>query len=133
MQWLEANLVTVIIFAVIAWMVWGRVVRPKLLGIQKMTADKYADFQSEPHTLIDVRSAGEWNGGRASNAIHIPLNEVTQRMNKIPKDKPVVLICASGMRSSMAAVKLAKAGYEPVYNFAGGMGSWCAAKLPTKA
>jgi rhodanese-related sulfurtransferase len=133
MQWIQENLMTVVTFGVIAWLVWGRIVRPKLLGIQKMTAGKYASFQSEPHTLIDVRSSGEWRGGRASNAIHIPLNEVAQRMNKIPKDKPVVLICASGMRSSMAATVLAKAGYSSVYNFAGGMGSWCAAKLPTKS
>jgi len=133
MPWLEENLMTVIILAVVAWMVWGRIVQPKLLGIKKITADKYKGFKDEPHTLVDVRSIGEWRGGRASNAIHIPLDEVRSRMTRIPKDKPVVLICASGMRSGMAATMLAKAGYSSVYNFSGGMGSWCAAKLPTKS
>jgi rhodanese-related sulfurtransferase len=53
-------------------------------------------------------------------------------MNKIPMDKPVILICASGMRSSMAASMIAKAGHGDVYNFVGGFGSWCAAQLPRK-
>ena len=131
MEWLQANLMMVITFAFVGWIIWGRIVRPKLLGIKKMTADLYINFK-EPHTLVDVRSEGEWRGGRASNAIHIPLNELGQRMNRIPKGKPVVLLCASGMRSSMAATMLAKAGYASVYNFSGGMGSWYAANLPTK-
>ena len=133
MPWLQDNIVTVLILTFVAWVIWGRVVQPKLLGIQRMTAEKYKSFKDEPHTLVDVRSIGEWNGGRASNAIHIPLDEVNRRLSRIPKDKPVILICASGMRSGMAAKMLAKAGYKSVYNFAGGMGSWSAAKLPTKS
>ncbi len=129
MAWVQENIVSVIMLLIIAWLIWGRVVRPKLLGIKKMTAGAYSDFTDE-HTLVDVRSIGEWNGGRASNAIHVPLNEFEQKMNNIPMDKPVVLICASGMRSSMAASMIAKAGHKEVYNFSGGMGSWMAAQLP---
>jgi rhodanese-related sulfurtransferase len=51
----------------------------------------------------------------------------------ISKDLPLVVICASGNRSAMAATKLANAGFEPVYNFSGGMGSWQAAGLPMKS
>ncbi len=131
MAWVQENIVTVLILLVAAWMVWTKVVRPKMLGIKKMTAGAYPDFKDE-HTLVDVRSTGEWNGGHPANAIHIPLNEFEQKMNKLPKDKPLILICASGMRSSMAATMAAKAGYQDVYNFAGGFGSWCAAQLPKK-
>ncbi len=131
MAWVQENIVTVLILLIVAWMVWTKVVRPKMLGIKKMTAGAYPDFKEE-HSLVDVRSTGEWNGGHPANAIHIPLNEFEQKMNKIPKDKPLILICASGMRSSMAATMAAKAGYQDVYNFAGGFGSWCAAQLPRK-
>ncbi|MDQ7005570.1 MAG: rhodanese-like domain-containing protein [Ghiorsea sp.] len=131
MAWIQENIVTVLILLVVVWMVWTKVVRPKMLGIKKMTAGAYPDFD-ESHTLVDVRSTGEWNGGHPANAIHIPLNEFEQKMNSIPKDKPVVLICASGMRSAMAATMVAKAGHKDVYNFAGGFGSWCAAQLPKK-
>ena len=131
MAWIQENIVTVLILLVVAWMVWTKVVRPKMLGIKKMTAGAYPDFKEE-HTLVDVRSTGEWNGGHPANAIHIPLNEFEQKMSAIPKDKPLILICASGMRSSMAVTMAAKAGYNDVYNFAGGFGSWCAAQLPKK-
>ncbi|MDQ6978036.1 MAG: rhodanese-like domain-containing protein [Ghiorsea sp.] len=131
MEWIQENIVTVLILLVVLWLVWARVVRPKMLGIKKMTAGAYPDFD-ENHTLVDVRSTGEWNGGHPANAIHIPLNEFEQKMNSIPKDKPLILICASGMRSSMAATMAAKAGYNDVYNFSGGFGSWCAAQLPKK-
>jgi len=131
MEWIQENIVTVLILLVVAWLVWARVVRPKMLGIKKMTAGAYADFD-ENHTLVDVRSTGEWRGGHPANAVHIPLNEFEQKMGEIPKDKPLILICASGMRSSMAASIAAKAGYKDVYNFAGGFGSWCAAQLPRK-
>jgi len=132
MTWLNDNLMMVLTFAFLAWMVWGRVVRPKMLGIKKMTPEIYQSIRNEPHTLVDVRTEGEWRGGRAANAIHIPLADIEKRMRSIPKNKPVVVICASGMRSSMAATTLAKSGYTPVYNFAGGMGSWRSANLPTK-
>ena len=131
MAWIQDNLPLVIAFAIVGWMVWGRVIKPKMLGIKKMTAGAYPDFK-EDHTLVDVRSSGEWNGGHPANAIHVPLNEFEQKMHKIETDKPVILICASGMRSAMAASMIAKAGHKDVYNFAGGFGSWCAAQLPRK-
>ena len=131
MAWIQENLALVIAFVIVGWMVYVKVVRPKMLGIKKMTAGAYPDFD-QAHTLVDVRSTGEWNNGHPASAKHIPLNEFEQKMNKIPEDKPVVLICASGMRSAMAATMLAKAGHKDVYNFAGGFGSWCAAQLPKK-
>lgn len=131
MAWIQENIVTVLILLVVAWLVWTKVVRPKMLGIKKMTAGAYPDFD-ENHSLVDVRSSGEWNNGHPANAIHIPLNEFEQKMGSLPKDKPLILICASGMRSSMAATMIAKAGHQDVYNFAGGFGSWCAAQLPKK-
>ncbi len=131
MEWIQSNIALVIAFAIMGWMIYARVVKPKMLGIKKMTAGAYPDFD-ENHTLVDVRSTGEWRAGHPANAIHIPLNEFEQKMGKIPKDKPLILICASGMRSSMAAAMAAKAGYTDVYNFAGGFGSWCAAQLPRK-
>ncbi|MDQ7057157.1 MAG: rhodanese-like domain-containing protein [Ghiorsea sp.] len=131
MEWIQENIVTVLILLVVLWLVWARVVRPKMLGIKKMTAGAYPDFD-ENHTLVDVRSRSEWNNGHPANAIHIALNEFEQKMGSLPKDKPLILICASGMRSSMAATMAAKAGHKDVYNFAGGFGSWCAAQLPRK-
>ncbi len=55
-----------------------------------------------------------------------------QRSDEIPLDQPVVVICASGNRSAMAATKLAKLGFTTVYNFSGGMSAWGGTQLPVK-
>ncbi|MDQ6979083.1 MAG: rhodanese-like domain-containing protein [Mariprofundaceae bacterium] len=82
--------------------------------------------------MIDVRSLGEWNTSHPNSARHIPLGKIDSQTNNIPQDKPVVFICASGMRSASAAAKVAKAGHPDVYNFSGGLSSWDTAGLPIK-
>jgi len=132
MAWLQENIMMVLTFVLLAWIVWGKFVKPKLAGVKSMSAQDFKALKGQPYTLIDVRSMGEWQGGRAADAIHIPLHEVKQRLQEVPKDKPVICICASGMRSLSAASIIGQAGYTPVYNFSGGMGSWVASSLPTK-
>ncbi|OIP99387.1 MAG: rhodanese [Zetaproteobacteria bacterium CG2_30_46_52] len=132
MAWIQENLMMVLTMALIAWIVWGKVVKPKMAGVKSMSAADFKALKDKSYTLVDVRTVGEWKSGKAAGAIHIPLHEVKQRLNEVPKDKPVICICASGMRSLSAASAFGQAGYKPVYNFSGGMGSWMAANLPTK-
>lgn len=70
--------------------------------------------------LIDVRSPGEFAAGNAPGTINIPLNELGNRLNEIPKTVPVVVACASGTRSGMAKMLLKKNGYLQVHN----IGTW---------
>ncbi|MBK8047108.1 MAG: rhodanese-like domain-containing protein [Anaerolineales bacterium] len=77
----------------------------------------------EAHTLIDVRTAGEFASGYIPGAINIPLQELNGKLNKIPKDKPVIIYCASGSRSGSAANMLLQTGYTEVYDL-GGISSW---------
>jgi phage shock protein E len=72
-------------------------------------------------TIVDVRSEAEFRGGSYRGAINVPLQALSGRLDRIPKGKPVVVYCASGSRSAMAARILKKAGYEDVSN-AGGLG-----------
>lgn len=71
-------------------------------------------------TVVDVRSEAEFRGGAYRGAINVPLQVLPSRLDRIPKDRPVVLYCASGSRSAMAARILRKAGYADVSN-AGGL------------
>jgi len=71
-------------------------------------------------TVLDVRSEAEFRGGAYRGALHIPLQELAARLSRIPRDRPVVVYCASGTRSAMAARILRKAGYPDVSN-AGGL------------
>jgi phage shock protein E len=71
-------------------------------------------------TIVDVRSEAEFGRGGYRGAINVPLQALSGRLHRIPKDRPVVVYCASGSRSAMAARILRKAGYADVSN-AGGL------------
>lgn len=70
--------------------------------------------------FVDVRSAAEFASGNAPGSFNIPLQELGNRLNEIPKASPVVVCCASGSRSGMAKLLLKKNGYPNVYN----VGAW---------
>lgn len=69
--------------------------------------------------IIDVRERGEYDNGHIKNVLNIPLSELRQRINEIPKDKPVYLHCRTGQRSYNAALALQNLGFNNVYNITG--------------
>lgn len=71
-------------------------------------------------TIVDVRSETEFQGGAYRDAINLPLGVLSGKLHRIPKDRPVVVYCASGSRSAVAARILKKAGFADVSN-AGGL------------
>ncbi len=79
--------------------------------------------------LIDVRADHEWEVGRIVGASHVPLPELPQRLGEIDKDRPVVVYCRGGNRSSMATEALTDAGYEAVKLDEGIVG-WSEENLP---
>jgi glyoxylase-like metal-dependent hydrolase (beta-lactamase superfamily II)/rhodanese-related sulfurtransferase len=76
--------------------------------------------------LIDVREPQEFNDalGHAPGAVLIPLGQLPQRFQEIPKDKPVAIICRSGARSGRATLFLKQNGFDRVANVSGGMLRW---------
>jgi len=70
--------------------------------------------------IIDVREVGEYELSHIIGARNIPLSEIRQRTNEIPKDEPVYLHCRSAQRSYNAARALQNLGYTNIYNIAGG-------------
>lgn len=70
-------------------------------------------------TLLDVRTAEEFATGNINGFVNIPVDELRERAGELDKDRPVYVICQSGLRSYIAARTLAGRGFE-VYNFAGG-------------
>lgn len=69
--------------------------------------------------IIDVRTPGEFQGGHIKGAVNIPLDTLQRQLGKIKKDKPVIICCASGMRSGSATGILQSSGYKEVYNGGG--------------
>lgn len=70
-------------------------------------------------TLLDARTKGEYLQGHVNGFINIPVDELRERMQEIEKDKPVYVICQSGLRSYIATRILTGSGYD-AYNFSGG-------------
>jgi len=62
--------------------------------------------------LVDVRVDHEWETGHLPGAVHIPLAELSGRVGEIDKDRPVILYCRGGNRSTMATVALREVGYD---------------------
>jgi rhodanese-related sulfurtransferase len=81
--------------------------------------------------LLDVRTPQEYKEGHIQDAELIPLNELANQLNRIPKEREVICICQSGSRSSVAAQQLNSLGYK-VSNLRGGMELWARAGLPVK-
>jgi rhodanese-related sulfurtransferase len=79
--------------------------------------------------VIDVRADHEWEAGRISGATHLPLDELAQRAGEIDKERPVLLYCRGGNRSTMAAAALAEAGYD-ASKLSEGIVGWSEAGLP---
>lgn len=92
--------------------------------IKKMlggNSEEIKELVNNGAVIIDVRSPGEFSGGHAKNAVNIPLDTLGNNIAKIKKyKKPVVLCCASGMRSSRAKGVLINKGVENVHD----AGSW---------
>jgi rhodanese-related sulfurtransferase len=79
--------------------------------------------------LLDVRTEHEWEAGRIAGASHLPLAELAERTGEIDKDRPVVLYCRGGNRSTMATTALAEAGYD-ASKLTEGIVGWDEAGLP---
>jgi rhodanese-related sulfurtransferase len=75
--------------------------------------------------LLDVREADEWAAGHAPTARHLPMSELTGRLDELPEDDPLYVICRSGGRSARVVAYLANQGY-PAVNVDGGMQVWSA-------
>ncbi len=75
-------------------------------------------------TLIDIRNPGEREAGGIPGSIHIPLAQLRNRMGEMPTDKPIVVHCAGGWRSSVAASLLRANGFRKVSDLLGGYAAW---------
>jgi len=74
--------------------------------------------------LLDVRAVGERAKSRIAGSLSIPLSQLEQRLSEVPRDRPVIVHCAGGYRSSIAASLLARAGIGDVSELAGGIAAW---------
>jgi len=88
----------------------------------------------EKAVVVDVCEATEYAAGHVAGAKHAALGQLEQKLPGMVKNKatPVILVCASGARSSRAVGIARKLGYEQAHSLSGGMRAWKAANLPVE-
>lgn len=90
------------------------------IGVQEAKAK----FKDNGVQFIDVRTPGEYKANHRKPFQNIPLSNMSSEIEKLDKEKEVVVICQSGMRSTKAAKMLKKNGFQKIYNVKGGMSAW---------
>ena len=83
-------------------------------GAKEVSREEAKELLEGGAQLVDVRVAHEWEAGHIAGATHLPLEELAERSNELDADRPVVLYCRGGTRSSMAAEALEGAGFDAV-------------------
>ncbi len=88
---------------------------------------------SDAPLALDVRGPGERAQSYVPGSVHVPLTQLAARMGELRRDRPMLVYCAAGYRSSIAASLLQREGFAAVSELAGGMAAWETAHLPVAA
>lgn len=109
--------------------------RPDLLvGTERTAPAQLAEElrSPSPSLVLDVRGPKEWQNKHIPGSINIPLNHLAERMKELPRDRKIVVHCAGGYRSSIAASVLQQNKFGNLAELSGGIAAWEAAKLPVQ-
>jgi rhodanese-related sulfurtransferase len=95
-------------------------------AIQILSVQDLAKWREEQRdfVLLDVREDDEVAFAAIDNHVHIPMNLIPLHHSKLPDDKPIAVYCHHGIRSMNVALFLEKAGFDKLYNVAGGIDAW---------
>ena len=131
-QFLQQNWMLVALAAGSGAMLVWTFIGGKLTGVEEADTLKATRLYNDDALVLDVREDKEYASGHIPKAKHIPLGQLTSRIQELEKfkGKPILVTCRSGQRSARACGMLKKAGFETVYNQAGGIIAWERANLP---
>ena len=134
-EFILQNLALVAIFVASGLMlVWPEILR-LVGGSAEIGTFEATRLMNQAGTLVlDVREAKEFAAGHLPRARHIPLGELSKRVEELGKfkDKAVIVTCRSGARAGSAIRMLRKAGFNAVYQLKGGVTAWEQASLPVE-
>ncbi len=109
------------IFVVVIGAVAALVVVQRLMGGRRVSSSVVLEKIKAGAQVVDVRSVAEYQSGAYPGAVNIPVQELDRRLGELARDRPVVVYCASGMRSASAERLLRARGFADVVN-GGGLG-----------
>jgi rhodanese-related sulfurtransferase len=94
-------------------------------------SEAFTKYQNGAYVL-DVRTQEEWDEYHAPNTTLIPLDQLASRLNELPRDREIVVVCRSGNRSQQGRAVLLDAGFEQVTSMKGGLNEWRASGYPVE-
>lgn len=98
----------------------------------EVTVDQAHELYEQGVFFLDVRTQEEWDQFHAPDSTLITLDQLEGRLNELPQDEPIVVVCRSGNRSQTGRDILLKNGFEDVTSMAGGLTAWQAAGYPVE-
>ncbi len=107
--------------------------RPQPVATQlpaEITVAQVAQAQKGGAFILDVREPSEWTQAHISGATLIPLGQLPNRLNEVPKNREVIVVCRTGVRSAQGRDILKQAGFTNVTSMTGGLTQWQAQGLP---
>lgn len=116
--------VNYLIIALFLFLIFRRYLPTK--GVNNISTTQLKnELKDKNKQFVDVRTPGEFKGNHIRGFKNIPLQQLVQKAEKeLSKEKEVIVICQSGMRSGQASKLLKKSGYSKVTNVKGGMNAW---------
>ena len=131
-QFLQDNWMLVSLAVVSGAMLTWSFIGSRLSGVEQADTLKATRLYNDDALILDVREDKEFAAGHIPKARHIPLGKLSSRIQELDKHKkkPILVTCRSGQRSARACRMLKKAGFETVFNLAGGIIAWERANLP---
>jgi len=110
--------------------------RPDLVAFVERLSPQFAAeliASNQPPLAIDVRAPREREQRHIEGSLSMPLNHLARDLRALPKDRPLLVHCAGGYRSSIAASLLKASGFDSVCEIAGGLAAWESANLPLQS
>jgi hydroxyacylglutathione hydrolase len=96
-------------------------------------ADFTTQLRSNDKVILDVRGEGEWKAGHVPGSLNIPLGDLDNRLDQLPRDRPLIVHCQTGPRAAMAASILRARDVREVSQFPGGFAEWRTAGRPVES
>jgi len=90
-----------------------------------------ADVGTKP-LIVDVREPNEFAAVRLDDVVLVPMSSFAERMDTLPRDRPLLIMCAAGSRSAAVTAHLLRNGFTDVANVTGGITEWERAGLPVR-
>lgn len=129
----EDQLFTTITLIVLIALLAGNIITDKLKKYEDINVNAATTLMDDDNLIIlDIREEKERKSGYINGDIHIPLGNVKNQLDKLDKNKSILVYCRSGSRSAHIAGLLTRNEYKNVYNLKGGIQAWKRAKMPIK-